>query len=154
MSRWKWILLVVVILIIAAQFIRPHLTNPPVDPTKTLGANAQVPPNVAVTLERACRDCHSNVTVLPWYDAVAPVSWLLASDVNEGRRNMNLSEWGTYPPQKRVQLLQKICKEVKGGDMPPWDYVIMHGNAKLTDADRQAICAWTATEAPRAGASR
>ena len=56
---------------------------------------------------------------------------------------MNFSQWGSYPPEKSAKLLQQICKEVHGADMPPWQYLPMHRAAWLSQADRQAICGWT-----------
>lgn len=148
MSRWKWAIAILVVLFVVAQLFRPHFVNPPVDPARALGANMNVPPNVASMLDRSCRDCHTNLTVLPWYSKFAPVSWLLANDINGGRHDMNLSDWASVPPARRAKLLQRLCKEVQGGDMPPWYYTIIHTNAKLSDADRKAICAWTASATP------
>jgi hypothetical protein len=83
---------------------------------------------------RACFDCHSNETVWPWYAHVAPMSWLLARDVNGGRRHLNFTEWNQ--PQKHAK---DVKNEVMSGDMPPWFYLPMHPLAKLTDAEKQAL---------------
>jgi hypothetical protein len=93
----KIALIVIVVLLVVAQFFRPSFVNPPIDPTKTLVATTPVPANVESIFERSCYDCHSNKTVYPWYSKVAPVSWLLARDINGGRHQVNFSEWATYP---------------------------------------------------------
>src|ERR1051325_2772912 len=98
----KRILLILVVLLIVAQFIRPARTNTPVDPAKEL----QAPQPVASILQRSCNDCHSNGTVWPWYAQVAPVSWLLARDVRQGRREMNLSEWTAMTPRRQANKLK------------------------------------------------
>ena len=146
------------VLLAASQLIRPATVNPPIDSRQEIAAHLALNAGTQAILRRACDDCHSNRTVWPWYSYVAPVSWLVASDVNGGRRHMNFSQWGAYPPEKSAKLLDQICKEVHGGDMPPWQYLPMHRAAWLTQADRQEICAWAMT-VPRqspavAGAAR
>jgi mono/diheme cytochrome c family protein len=104
-------------------------TNPP--------AIAEPPWNSPETRElfhRACFDCHSNSTVWPWYSHVAPVSWLVQNDVDGGRRHLNFTEWNH--PQRHAE---HVVEEVKQGEMPPWFYLPMHPNAKLTAAEKQAL---------------
>jgi hypothetical protein len=83
---------------------------------------------------RACFDCHSNETAWPWYSHVAPVSWLVQSDVDDGRRHLNFSEWDR--PQRHAK---DVDEQVKQRDMPPWFYLPMHPAAKLTEAEKQAL---------------
>jgi hypothetical protein len=154
MKKWlKIALIVIVVFLVVAQFIRPSHVNPPIDPTKTLVANAPVPPNVEAIFERSCYDCHSNKTVYPWYDDAAPESWLVANDVNGGRHQLNFSEWGTYTQKKKLHKLKAICDEVKGGDMPLWYYLPLHPKAKLSGADKATLCTWTAAETSRESAA-
>ena len=149
----KIALIVIVVFLVVAQFFRPSHVNPPIDPAKTLIATAQVPPNVQSILERSCYDCHSNKTVYPWYNKVAPVSWLLARDINDGRSQVNFSEWAGYTQKRKLHKLENICDQVKQGDMPLWFYLPLHPKAKLSDADRAAICTWTAAETSRLNAA-
>lgn len=129
--------------LVVSQLIRPRTVNPAVDPAHEIGAHAEVDAATQAILERACNDCHSSHTIWPWYSYVAPVSWLVASDVNDGRRHVNFSEWETYPTEKRGKLLDQICKEVREGDMPPFQYLPMHRAAWLAKTDREQICSWT-----------
>jgi hypothetical protein len=145
----KWVIITLGILFVLIQVVRPAKTNPPIDQSKTLQATAQVPPAVAAILDRACYDCHSSRTTWPWYSNVAPISWFLVDHVNEGRQEMSFSEWATYPTQKQGRRLNGICKEVKSGDMPLSSYLILHPEAKLSDADRQTLCDWTSQEMKR-----
>src|SRR5215216_3654983 len=92
----KWGVIVVVCLFVMAQFKRPAKTNPVSDPSAALEAHVQIDPKVGAILKRSCYDCHSNNTRWPWYSNVAPVSWFVIDHVNEGRRDLNFSEWGTY----------------------------------------------------------
>ena len=91
----------------------------------------------------SCADCHSHETVWGWHTRIAPVSWLAVHDVNEGRRELDFSRWGLGRRWDRVGA--KIAEQVREGDMPPLLYVLAHPEAKLTDADRAALEAWSAT---------
>ena len=130
-------------LVVVTQAFRPTRTNPPIDAKQEMTAALKVDGSVRSIVDRSCNDCHSSRTVWPWYSEVAPVSWLVSSDVNDGRRHMNFSEWGTYPDYKQKDLLSKICKIVTERDMPPLTYLLVHRAARLSDAEREAICSWT-----------
>jgi hypothetical protein len=127
---------------IGIQFIRPERLNPSTKAGADLGSITQLPAQVRGILERSCYDCHSNATRWPWYSAVAPASWLVAGDVNEGREHMNFSEWGTYPAGRRISRLEMIATEVDKGSMPPAAYLLVHRSAALSPEDRNALLAW------------
>jgi cytochrome c551/c552 len=107
-----------------------------------------VPSPVHAVMKRACYDCHSNETVWPWYSNVAPASWLLYNDVTGGRRAMNFSEWQQMPAAKQNHRRKDIWKEVKSGDMPLWFYLPLHPPAKLSDADKTILQAWSEAGPP------
>ncbi len=104
------------------------------------GIDAPAP--IAELLRGACYDCHSNETRWPWYSRVPPVAWLVARDVARGRRELNFSEWRTYYPRTRVRKLQWMERVVSEGAMPPWDYRLMHRQARLSDVERAALAHW------------
>ncbi len=104
----KWFAIVLVGLLLIAQFVRPARTNPPLDESQTIQARTQMTPDVAAIFDRSCRDCHSNKTVWPWYTNVVPISWFIANHVNEGRHNLNLSEWGRLDRDKQDRKLRQI----------------------------------------------
>src|ERR1700742_4918670 len=87
----KTLFLLLLVVFIGIQFIRPSLGNKPA--TGDLAA----PPEVKAILERACYDCHSNQTKLAWFDQPAPVYWLVVKDVREGRKVLNFSDWDSLP---------------------------------------------------------
>jgi len=145
LKKWLKVLLVVLIVVfLGMQFVQPARTNPPVDASKTMFATGKVPADVRAILERSCADCHSHATVWPWYSNVAPVSWLLADDVEHGRKQVNYSVWGNYTPKRAEHKLEEICEQVEQGDMPPTEYTLLHRSAKLSDADRRRLCEWSA----------
>jgi len=125
----KWVLLVAV-LIQLIPFGHSH-TNPPKS-----GEPAWDSPGTRELFHRACFDCHSNETRWPWYAHVAPTSWLLQRDVNEGRRHLNFSEWDR-PQHHRSH----VAEQVKEGEMPPWYYLPMHPQAKLSETEKRALIA-------------
>ncbi len=141
-------------LLVAIQAVRPARTNPAVDEGRTIQARTQMPPDIAALLERACNDCHSNKTIWPWYSQVAPTSWLLVHDVNEGRREFSLSNWAGYTPQRAARKLRRMCEQVEKGKMPPADYLLMHAAARLSAQDREALCQWTRAEQGRLAAGQ
>ncbi len=92
-------------------------------------------PQTRELARRACFDCHSNETVWPWYSNIAPVSWLIRRDVEEGRSELNFSEWHRY------QEADEVVEVIREGEMPPLSYVILHPRARLSAAEREALIA-------------
>ena len=150
----KRIVLGLAIVFAGMQFFRPDRTNPPVDAAQTVRATAAVPPAVESVLRRSCFDCHSSETRWPWYTGVAPMSWGVANHVKEGRAEFNLSNWGTYPARKRIAVLEKMCDEVREGKMPLREYLWLHRDATLSEADWKSVCDWSVDEADRLAAGR
>lgn len=83
---------------------------------------------------RACYDCHSNQTAWPWYSHLAPVSWLIQHDVDEGRRELNFSEWDT--PQRAAGEAAETARKAR---MPPWIYGLVHPHARLSLPEREGL---------------
>ena len=141
MQLLKRILLALAAIAVGIQFAQPDRTNPPSDPAGSFEAVVRPSPRAAAIIQRACQDCHSNQTVWPWYSRVAPMSWLVADDVKEGRAKLNLSEWNRLSPEMSQRRMLAICKEVKEGEMPLWQYRAIHADSKLTASDVSALCA-------------
>ena len=85
---------------------------------------------------RACADCHSNETKWPLYSRVAPVSWLVYKDVQEGREHLNISEWNR--PQKDAD---EASEKVQEGEMPLPIYSPLHPEARLSPAEKAELVA-------------
>jgi hypothetical protein len=117
--------------------------------SQTVLHEAQIDPETLAIIQRACQNCHSQKTEWPWYSHVAPVSWLLARDVQQARKHMNLSHWQDYSTDDRLRLLSSIGSVVRNGEMPVQRYLLLHPEARLTDAERQQIYRWTRTERNR-----
>jgi hypothetical protein len=136
MSKGTRIALAIGAVIVAIQIVPVDRSNPPVE-----GVVA-APPEVYAVLKRSCFDCHSNETKWPWYSYVAPVSWLVAHDVHEGRGHMNFSEWNRLVPEEQADHIDHCWKMVAKGKMPLSYYLPMHPDAKLSDADKLLIYDW------------
>jgi cytochrome c len=112
-------------------------------------AGPNVPDEVRATLAQKCGDCHSNNTHWPLYSRVAPASWLVEHDVHEGREHLNLSAWEQYSIDNRIDLLGKMGTQLRQGKMPLKQYVLLHPEARLSDAERKLILDWTKAERRR-----
>ena len=102
----------------------------------------KVSPEVNAVLRRSCYDCHSNETVWPWYSQIAPVSWLVARDVNDGRKHLNFSVWESYDEKRKAKKLTEIGEEVGEGEMPMAIYLPAHPDAKLSEAEKTLLVEW------------
>lgn len=131
-----WVTLTGLLLIVGIQFIPVGRTNPPVT------GDIPAPAEIKTRLRNACYNCHSHETAWPWYSHVAPVSWLIVSDVKNGRRKMNLSTWADYKLAKQGMLLDDAVEQLGQGEMPPFYYVWMHPSARLTDAQKKQLTSW------------
>lgn len=108
----------------------PQFANPPVTGEPTWDS-----PRTKELFRQACADCHSHETAYPWYSNIAPVSWLVAHDINEGREHFNVSTWGV---QKKNEG-KEAAKEVREGEMPMWIYTLTHPEAKLSEVEKQEL---------------
>ncbi len=142
----KIIAIVLVVAFIVIQFIRPDFTNPPVTQAETLEANLQVPENVQSIINRSCKDCHSNETKYPWYSYIQPSAWFLANHIQEGRGQLNMSEWKSLTATRQKRKLSEVCQQVQSKEMPLPSYLWIHRDAVMSDADIKTLCDWTEAE--------
>ena len=133
----KWTIAVLVIALLVIQVVPVDRTNPPVETEVPAAAE------VREVLRRACYDCHSNETVWPWYSRIAPVSWLVAHDVHEGREELNFSTWNRLTTRDQVKALHESWEKVEEGEMPLWFYLPAHPEARLSSQDRSVLHAWS-----------
>ncbi len=137
MAKWmKKFAVGLIAVLMVVQFVPVARVNP------TERGQPAAPNGVQALLQRACYDCHSNETQWPWYSSVAPLSFLIARDVTEGRRELNFSLWNQYNERRKARKLKEIAEQVEQGKMPQWYYVSLHPDAKLSPADRELIIKW------------
>ena len=142
MKLYKKILLALLIVFIAIQFIQPahNISGQvlPTDITKTVN----VPDKVLDIFKNACYDCHSNNTRYPWYVHIQPMGWMMARHIKSGKDNLNFNDFGSYSKRKQANKLRAIETSIKEGAMPLSSYVSMHTDARLSAEDKNLITDW------------
>ena len=131
-------------LALGGMFFALQLAPSPVQPlvrsTTDPRAHLQIAghPEVGAILDRACKDCHSNQTHVPWYGHVAPMSWMVSQHVNQGREVLNFSDWDSRQPT--ADEMEEVCDAVSSGSMPLRSYTLIHRKAILSKRDVDTIC--------------
>ena len=138
-KKIAWVLLIALIII---QFIRPD-RNESESAGDTIFINETNPPEeVSVILKSSCYDCHSNNTVYPWYNNIAPVSFWIADHIDHGKGHLNFSEWDKYDNKKKDHKLEEVVETVESAEMPLTEYTWTHAHARLSDQQRAAVIEW------------
>ena len=122
------------LIFLGIQLIPVKRSNPPV--VSEVDASIEV----KAILKRSCYDCHSNEVNWPWYSYVAPVSWLVAHDVKEGREELNFSEWGRHSGD--AEMKEEIIEEIEEGEMPLPIYLITHPGASVSEQELTILKKW------------
>jgi hypothetical protein len=102
-----------------------------------------IDPNVGAILDRSCNDCHSANTHWPWYSWVAPVSWIVARDVQRGRAKLDFADWASRSHSGNERM--EICDAVSNGSMPMKAYTLLHHDSRLNSQEVDRICDWAAS---------
>lgn len=130
------------VVLVALQLYRPAKNVSAQTPAIDIVQAYAVPADVAAILHKACYDCHSNNTTYPWYSNIQPVGMWLAHHVEEGKDELNFSEFGNYKPRRKLKKMKEIVEEVEEGEMPLESYTLIHGEAKLTASEKQLLTEW------------
>ncbi|MDY0076039.1 MAG: heme-binding domain-containing protein [Bacteroidales bacterium] len=142
MGRTQKILLVLIVLIIAIQFIRPE-RNIENNPSRyDIFHKTGQPTEISAMVQSACYDCHSNRTAYPWYASVAPVSWIIANHVNEGKEHLNFSNWKLLDKAQQQHALEEIIEVLEKDEMPLKPYQWLHNEATMTPEKSAKMISW------------
>ena len=133
------ILLGITIFFVAIQLIRPskNISNQPI-----ITSDLAIDDATLQILDKACFDCHSAYTRYKWYAEINPIGWLIAHDIEEGRAELDFSQWKSYSEKKKKHKLDEIADEVSEHKMPESLYLVTHGEAKLTQQEIDLIVGW------------
>jgi hypothetical protein len=142
MSISRKILVVLFAVFIIIQVFRPEKNQSAAETPNDIFAHFKADANTKQLIQTACYDCHSNNTVYPWYAEIQPVAWWLADHVNEGKSELNFSEFATYTPKKGDHKLEEVVEIIKEREMPLKSYTLIHGDANLSDAQREELLKW------------
>ncbi len=138
------VLIILLIAFVAIQFFQPERNSSP-ETDQHLFAQTVVPEPVQTSLRKACFDCHSDQTNYRWYHKIAPVSWYIQHHIEEGREELNFSQWAKVSALDRISLLEDARKEVEEGDMPLKSYTLIHGEARLDARQKDELFSWIKT---------
>ena len=130
------------IALVVIQLFHPTKNNTTTITADDITRLYPTPDSVALILQKACYDCHSNNTHYPWYNRIQPVAWWLNDHIEEGKSHVNFSEFGKYPIAKQAKKLKKCAKEMDEGDMPLNFYLWIHKEAVLTPREQQLVMDW------------
>jgi hypothetical protein len=139
MSIYYKILIGIVVIFIGLQFFGIDKQNPTSDLSLDLITVTQPNEEVKQILKSACYDCHSNLTRYPWYTNITPLSWWIKDHIDEGRDELNFSEWDSYSDRRKDHKLDEVVELVEEGEMPLQSYTIAHSDARLTAEQKQMI---------------
>jgi hypothetical protein len=139
----KKILVVLLIVLIIIQFIRPARNHGAMTTPTDITHYVQVPDTVMHILKVSCYDCHSNNTVYPWYTNINPVGLWMRSHINDGKRAINFSDLSAFDKKKLDHRLKDIAEQVADKEMPLWSYTMIHGYAKLDSGQITILKNWT-----------
>ncbi len=140
----KKVLLGIFIVFILIQFIRPEKNNSKND-TNAISTVMEIPVEVNRIIQTSCADCHSNFTLYPWYNEIAPASWFLAQHVKKGKEHLNFSEWTAYNKDQKKHLIKDLKEVLNEREMPLKSYLLIHKDAKLSENQYQILYDWAKT---------
>jgi hypothetical protein len=135
-NRWTIISVIIISVLLLIQLFPGGRTNPPVT------GEIQPAAEISKILQKSCYDCHSHQTQWPWYSRIAPSSWLVIHDVNEGREHLNFSIWNTYTSREKIKIYEEIREVLEKEEMPLKPYLWMHSKARLSEEDLQNLFQW------------
>jgi len=124
------------------QFIRPERNNGNAWGDNDLLHYTAVPENVKSILENSCNDCHSNHSEYPWYTNIQPLGFWIQHHINEGKEELNFSEFMQYKPKRQKHKMEEIVEMIREGEMPLESYTLIHKNARLNDKQKQELIQW------------
>ncbi len=142
MSKKKKIGVVIIFILVLIQFIRPENNVGVADTSIDITHSVTVTPEIKSMLEKSCYDCHSNHTEYPWYFNFQPIAGWLAHHVEEGKDELNFSEFNTYKQKRKIHKLKEVIEQVKAGEMPMSSYLIIHKDAVLNEEQKNKLIKW------------
>ncbi|HQS06396.1 MAG: cytochrome C [Sphingobacteriales bacterium 17-39-43] len=143
MSRIKIGLIVLLVILVAIQFVQPARNQSVQASTGGIASVINVPENVQAILQNSCYDCHSNNTRYPWYATLQPGAWWMAWHIEKGKAELNFDEFGNYSKRRQNSKLKAITSSVDAETMPIPSYLLIHRKAALSKADQTLIKQWS-----------
>jgi len=138
----KRILLLLLILLVIAQFFGPEKNEGDLASIDAFLVETNPPEEVKLILKESCYDCHSDVTRYPWYNTITPVNYWLADHIKHGKKHFNMSNWVGNSTKRKDHKFEELIEMVEEETMPLNSYTWTHTEAKLTDAQIKTVIDW------------
>ena len=138
----KKILFLILIILVIAQFFGPEKNQGEIASLDAFISETHPSEDVKMILKETCFDCHSDVTRYPWYNTITPVNYWLNGHVEHGKEELNFSKWSSYSLKRKDHKLEEVIEKVEKKEMPLPSYTWTHNEAKLTDAQINAVVDW------------
>jgi hypothetical protein len=138
----KKILTVLLAVFIVIQFFRPTKNQSTAPTPDDIFNHYAAPDSIKSLIHRSCYDCHSNNTLYPWYAEIQPVAWWLDHHIEEGKGELNFSDFEAFNIRFKSRKLDEVIDLVRNEEMPLKSYLISHSEARLSPAQRVGIIKW------------
>lgn len=132
----------ILVILVLLQFIRPARNLGDAYTQNDIEHTVDVSAEVQQILNVSCYDCHSNSTIYPWYYSIQPVGLWLRHHINEGKGELNFSEFKSYTPKKQMHKLDELVEMVRKGEMPMNSYLWIHKDAVLSADQQEVLVKW------------
>ncbi|MHB0754824.1 heme-binding domain-containing protein [Polaribacter sp. M15] len=142
MKVLKKIGIVLLLILIIAQFFGPEKNDGNLDTVNAFIAETNPPEDVVAIMKTSCFDCHSAKTNYPWYNAITPVNYWLDEHIRDGKKHLDFSKWSEYSLKRKEHKMDELYEEVEKGEMPLDSYTWTHSEANLTQEQINAIVTW------------
>lgn len=145
MSRKIVAVIALLIILAAIQFVQPPRNrNNEVSKTGIVSV-VNVPADIQLILKSSCYDCHSDNTRYPWYAAIQPGAWWMASHIKEGKAELNFDQFGSYSKRRQLSKLKAIKGSIEDESMPLASYTFIHREADLSNTEQIRLKNWIET---------
>jgi len=142
MRIFKRIFLLLLIVLIIAQFFGPKKNHGELASIDAFYEDTNPTENIKIILKDACIDCHSDVTKYPWYFSVTPVNYWMAEHVNDAKKHFNFSNWEGNSVKRKDHKFEELIEMVEDKEMPLPSYTWTHSEAKLSEDQINDILEW------------
>ena len=142
MKILKKVGLVLLLILIIAQFFGPEKNDGDLASVDAFIAETNPPEDVLQILKTTCFDCHSSKTTYPWYNNITPVNYWLEEHIEDGKKHLDFSKWSSYSLKRKEHKMDELYEEVEKGEMPLNSYTWTHDEANLTQNQIDAIVSW------------
>jgi hypothetical protein len=138
----RYVLISLLAVLVVIQFIRPTRNDGEIYSPNHIASLISVSDTIESILQKSCYDCHSNQTHYPWYTQIQPIGFWLNHHVDDGKHELNFSEFASYKKKKQLHKLDECIEMVEQHEMPLASYTLIHQHAKLSAEEQVLLLTW------------